>query len=62
MKTRILKTDDGFAVLIPDEYAKKLNFSENEKVDIGFNLELTQILIGKPDKQEIDDVEADEDF
>ena len=32
MKTRILKTDDGFAVLIPDEYAKKLNFSENERL------------------------------
>ena len=62
MKTRILETDDGYAVLIPDEYAIKLNFSENEKVDIGFNLELTQIVIGKPDMQEIDDVEADEDF
>ena len=62
MKTRILETDDGYAVLIPDEYAIKLNFSENEKVDIGFNLELTQIVIGKPDMQESDDVEADEDF
>ncbi len=62
MKTRILNTDDGYAVLIPDEYVKKLNFSENEKVDIDFNLELSQIVVGKPDMQEIDDVEADEDF
>lgn len=48
--------------LIPDEYAKNWNFSDNEKVDIKFNLELSQIVVGKPDMQEIDDVEADEDF
>lgn len=62
MKTELIKLNDKYALVIPDEYIKKLNLQESDCVDINLNQELTNIIIGPLNTQNIEDIEASEDF
>lgn len=62
MKTKLIKKDDEYYVAIPAEFIEKLHYQENDALNISMNLELTQIIIGNKDEQNIQDIEADEDF
>lgn len=62
MKTKLNKQNNEYSVIIPHEFIDTLNLKENSCVDISFNLEQTQIIIGQPDEQNIQDIEADEDY
>lgn len=62
MKAKLVKTNTEYLLYIPQDFIEKLNLEDDDSVDISFNLEETQIIIGKPDMQNIQDIEADEDF
>ncbi|MDD3238095.1 MAG: hypothetical protein PHV37_08380 [Candidatus Gastranaerophilales bacterium] len=65
MKTKLLKKDGEYCVILPDEFIKTLHLKENEllKVDLDLALEKIELFKSAPDdRMETLDVEADIDF
>lgn len=62
MKTKLILSNDQYSVVIPKNIIQKLELNENDELDIDVNLKLTQIIVGKPDEKNIEDIEASQDF